>query len=102
MTVEGAIAESEGSTEVTVEAEDLVTSSEEIQGESGSSLTITRILTTYTSDLEYTSTGVSTTTVGSDSGAETENDYTSTTTTTSFGLIQYIGCSLITVYMLLF
>jgi len=104
MTVEGAVSEAEGSTEVTEEAEDLVTSDEEIQSESGSSLSITRILTTtYTSTLEFTSTGASTTTVGEDSGAEVEPDYTDeTTTTTSSSLIQYIGLSLITVYMLLF
>jgi len=104
MTVEGAVSEAEGSTEVTEEAEDLVTSDEEIQSESGSSLSITRILTTtYTSTLEFTSTGASTTTVGEDSGAEVEPDYTDeTTTTTSSSLIQYIGLSLIAVYMLLF
>jgi len=103
MTVEGAVSEAEGSTEVTEEAEDLVTSDEEIQSESGSSLSITRILTTtYTSSLEFTSTGASTTTVGEDSGAEVEPDYTDETTTTSSSLIQYIGLSLIAVYMLLF
>jgi len=103
LTVDGAISESDGSTDLTEETADVVESDEEIQDESGSSITLSgriRMLTTYTSNLEFTSTGAETVTLGTDAGVETDPDYDETDDETTGSALMNISFILISLYYL--
>jgi len=103
LTVDGAISESDGSTDLTEETADVVESDEEIQDESGSSITLSgriRMLTTYTSNLEFTSTGAETVTLGTDAGVETDPDYDETDDETTGSALMKISFILISLYYL--